>query len=248
MENRGVRAPKIALFRARADAARSAARLRRLGFAVACLPVIEIAPLSFTPKRTRYDAVVATSANAFLGEPPVVASSPLYVVGARTARAAEARGWRMAAPPAADAERLVETLKRRIAPGANLLYLAGRDRKPSLEAALDGFCALEVVEAYAAEARKAWRPVEARALASSVVALHYSRRSAALAAQLAESAGAAAHFASMRHVCLSNDVAEPLRAIGAAQVLVADQPKESALFATLSEASSIFPSDRASRI
>jgi len=52
----------------------------------------------------------------------------------------------------------------------------------------------------------------------------------------------------MRHVCLSNDAGEPLRAIGAAQVLVADQPEESALFALLSDASSIFPSGRASRI
>ncbi len=248
MENRGAAAPKIALFRARDDAARSAARLRRLGFAVACLPVVEIAPLSFAPRKRRYDAVVATSALAFLGEPPIETFSPLYVVGARTARAAEARGWRIAAPSAPDAERLIEMLKRRIGPGASVLYLAGRDRKPALEAALDQICALEVAEAYAAEARKAWLPAEVRALASCAAALHYSRRSAALAARLADSAGAAARFAGMRHVCLSNDVAEPLRAIGATQVLVADQPEETALFAALSEASSVFPSDRASRI
>jgi uroporphyrinogen-III synthase len=248
MEKRTLAAAKIALFRAREDAARSAARLRRLGFAVACLPVIEIAPLSFAARRGRYDAVVATSAKAFLCEPPIEASAPLYVVGARTARAAEARGWRIAAPPAPDAERLVETLKRETMSGATVLYLAGRDRKPALETALEGFCALEVVEAYAAEARVAWRPAEVRALASCAVALHYSRRSAALAAGLAERAGAAAHFAGMRHVCVSNDAAEPLRAIGAAQVLVADQPEESALFALLSDASSIFPSGRASRI
>ena len=243
-----VTAAKIALFRAREDAARSAEGLRRLGFAVACLPVIEIAPLSFAVTRGRYDAVVATSAKAFLRELSIEPSAPLYVVGARTARAAKTRGWRIAAPPAPDAERLAETLKRETLPGASVLYLAGRDRNPALETALDGFCALEVVEAYAAEAREAWRPAEARALVSCASALHYSRRSAALAARLAERAGAAAHFASMRHVCLSNDVAEPLRAIGAVQVLVADQPEEAALFAILSEPSSIFPSDRASRI
>ncbi len=248
MKNRGVTAAKIALFRARDDAVRSAGRLRRIGFAVACLPVIEIAPLSFTSARRRYDAVVATSAKAFLGEPPIQASSPLYVVGVRTARAAEARGWRIAAPPAPDAERLIETLKRENKPGANVLYLAGRDHKPALEAALYEFCALEVVAAYAAEARAAWRPAEVRTLASCAGALHYSRRSAALAARLAERAGAAAHFANMRHVCLSNDVAEPLRAIGAERVLVAERPEEEALFAALREASSMFLSERASRI
>ena len=111
------------------------------------------------------------------------AASPLYVVGARTARAAEARGWRLAAPPAPDAARLAETLRRELPPGASVLYLAGRDRKPALEAALGGFCALEVAEAYVAEARASWRPPEIRALASCAAALHYSRRSAVLAAQ-----------------------------------------------------------------
>src|ERR1700690_2957050 len=94
---------RIELFRAREDAAGSAARLRRLGVAVANLPVIEIAPLPFAPAKTRYDAVIATSAKAFLSNAPVERASPLFVVGARTARAAESHGWRLAAPPAPDA-------------------------------------------------------------------------------------------------------------------------------------------------
>ena len=148
---------RIALFRAREDAAGSAARLRRLGFAVANLPVIEIAPLPFAPAKTRYDAVIATSAKAFLSDAPVERASPLFVVGARTARAAESHGWRLAAPPAPDAARLIEALERLMAPGASLLYLAGRDRKGGLEAALGATRALEIVEVYAAEAREAWR-------------------------------------------------------------------------------------------
>ena len=157
---------RVALFRAREDAARAAARLRRLGFAVANLPVIEIAPRPFAPSRTRYDAVVATSAKAFLSDAPVEKASPLFVVGARTARAAESRGWRLAAPPAPDAARLIEALKRLTAPGASVLYLAGRDRKGALEAALGATRALEIVEAYAAEAREAWSRAEVRALAA----------------------------------------------------------------------------------
>ncbi len=247
MDKSGV-AEGVALFRARDDAARSAARLGRLGWSVACLPVTEIAPLPIAPASARYDAVVATSARAFLVDPPIEASSPLYVVGARAARAAEARGWRIAAPPEPDAERLIERLRRDIRAGAKALYLAGRDRKPALEAALGAFCALEVVEAYAAEARAEWRPAEARALAACAVGLHYSRRSAALAARLAGRAGAAVHFAGMRHVCLSDDVAEPLRAIGAARIFIAERPDEAALFATLSGAQPVFHSHGASRI
>ena len=232
MEKQGA-AVRVALFRARDDAGRSGARLRRLGFAVASLPVIEIAPLPVKTTSERYDAVLASSAKAFIGESPAEAAAPLYAVGARTARAAEARGWRLAAPPAPDAARLVETLRRELPSAAKVLYLAGRDRNPTLEAALSQFCALEVVEAYAAEARASWRPAEIRALAACMAALHYSRRSVALAAGLAEKSGLAQHFLALRHVCLSDDVAEPLRAIHAPCVVVAGRPEEDALFAAL---------------
>lgn len=239
---------RIALFRAREDAASSAARLRRLGFAVANLPVIEIAPRPFRPAKTRYDAVIATSAKAFLSDAPVERASPLFVVGAGAARAAESRGWRLAAPPAPDAARLIEALELLTAPGASLLYLAGRDRKGALEAALGATRALEIVEAYAAVARETWSPPEAHALAASTAALHYSARSAALAARLAEAAALSGHFAAMAHICLSEDVAAPLRAIGVAQLSVADAPDEAALLATLRHAARVFPSDRRSRI
>jgi uroporphyrinogen-III synthase len=248
MESKPGSGARIALFRARDDAAESAARLRALQYSVACLPVIEIAPIPFAPSKTRYDAVVATSAKAFLADAPVDRASPLYVVGAQTARAAEARGWRLAAPPAPEAPQLIEALQSRLAPGASVLYLAGRDRKEALETTLAGSCALEVVETYRAEARQAWRPDEIEALASSIAALHYSRRSASLAARLAESAGVAAYFLSLRHLCLSQDAAGPLVAIEAAHVFVADKPDEESLFAALGHAMRVFPSDGRSRI
>ena len=145
--------PKVALFRAREDAARSAEALAAIGFDAVVLPVIETRALAFTPSRSRYDAVLATSAKAFLADAPVDRSAPLYGVGERTAQAAIAAGWRLAAPPAPDADSLAALIRARVAPGATLLYLAGRDRKPGLEQALAGAYALEVVEAYAAEAR-----------------------------------------------------------------------------------------------
>ena len=247
MQMRGPPA-RVALFRARDDAALSRARLTKLGFKVASLPVISIAAAPAETARKRYDAVVATSARAFIGGATHETASPLYVVGARTARAAEARGWRLAAPPAPDAARLAETLRRELPPGASVLYLAGRDRKPTLELALGGYCALEVAEAYVAEARAAWSLPEIRALASCAAALHYSRRSAVLAARLAETAGVMNGFLALRHYCLSDDVAEPLRAIGAPCIVVAERPNEAALFAALGNASAVFPSDGASRI
>ena len=179
---------RVALFRARKDADASAARLRRRAFpSLACRRLRLRQPVQ--PRRSRYGAVVATSDKAFLADGACDTSSPLYVVGARTGRAAEARGWRLASPPAPDADELIKTLAGALKSEASVLYLAGRDRKEAIEAALAGSFALEVAEAYVAEARAAWRPAEARALAFCAAALHYSRRSAGLAAGLAKAAG-----------------------------------------------------------
>ncbi len=227
--------PILALFRAREDGARSAARLEELGFAVARLPVIAVAAVDAAPKRRRYDAVLATSEKAFLADVAVDRASPLFVVGGRTWKAAEARGWRLGAPPCASSARLVALVRQAVPEGAALLYLAGRDRKPSIETALAGRNDLDVLEVYAAQARSNWRPAEVRSLMSCRAALHYSRRSASLAADLADRAGCGAWFRAMSHVCLSEDVATPLRAIGASDVLIAGAPEEEALFATVEE-------------
>jgi uroporphyrinogen-III synthase len=239
---------RVALFRAREDASASAARLRRLGFSVACAPAIEIKAQAVRPRRSGYDAVVATSVKAFLGDGLGDTSLPLYVVGARTGRAAKARGWRLAAPPAPDAAKLVETLNGALTPGAGVLYLAGRDRKGTVAAALESRFAVEIVEAYAAEARETWSTGEVRALAPCVAALHYSRRSAGLALALAIGSGGKARFLSFKHVCLSRDVAEPLEAAGASQIAIAETPDEAGLFRALRRTVGGFPSLGASRI
>ncbi len=240
--------PRIALFRERGDAKASAARLRQCGFSVVGLPVIEIRTRPIRPQRARYDAVVATSDKAFHADGPSDTSSPLYVVGARTAHAAEVRGWRLASPPARDAEELIATLFGALGREGSVLYLAGRDRKAVVEAALTGAFEVEIVEAYVAEAREAWRPAEAQALASCVAALHYSRRSAHLAARLAQAAAVEACFLRLKHVCLSGDVAEPLQALGASRIAIAETPDEAGLFRTLRQALGGFPSLGTSRI
>jgi uroporphyrinogen-III synthase len=245
---RGEARSQVALFRERNDANASAARLRRLGFAVACLPVIEIRTRPVKPQRSRYDATVATSDKAFMNDGPLDKSLPLYVVGARTGRVAQARGWRLASPPAPDADRLVKILTGALKPQASVLYLAGRDRKEVVETALRETFALEVVEAYAAEAREAWRPSEARTLESCVAALHYSRRSAELAAAFAKTAGVMARFLDLNHVCISRDVAEPLQALGVSRVAIGETPDEAGLFRRLQQEPGGFPSLGSSRI
>jgi uroporphyrinogen-III synthase len=236
------------VFRERNDANATAARLRKLGFSVACLPVIEIRTSPVRPRRSQYDAVIASSDKAFLSDPRLDKPSPLYVVGARTGHAAEARGWRLASPAARDAKELVRTLAAALNPEAHVLYLAGRDRKEVIEAALSDAFDVEIVEAYAAEAREAWRPSEAQSLESCVAALHYSRRSAELAAALAKAAGVKACFLELNHVCISRDVAEPLQALGAGRIAIAETPDEAGLFRRLRQELGGFPSLGSSRI
>ena len=112
----------------------------------------------------------------------------------------EARGWRLASPPAREADELITMLTGVLKPGTSVLYLAGRDRKEVIEAALAEKFELEVAETYAAEAREAWRRRKRGIYRICVAALHYSRRSAGLAAALAKTAGVEACFLKLKHV------------------------------------------------
>ena len=157
---------RIALMRAEDDSEATAAELAARGFEAVIAPAIEIRALPAAPPEGRFDALVATSPRAIhaLGEADRarLATIPLHVVGARAARAARDAGLALAGEPAADAAALAERLARTLPPGARLLYLAGRDRKPTLEAALAAAgLAVEAVELYAAEAREAWSAREA---------------------------------------------------------------------------------------
>ena len=232
---------RIALMRPQNEAEATAAELAARGFEAVIAPAIEIRALPAAPPEGRFEALVATSPRAFLAlgdaDRARLARIPLYVVGARAARAARDAGLAPAGEPAVDAAALAERLARTLPSAARLLYLAGRDRKPTLEAALAAAgLAVQAVELYAAEAREAWRADEARAVAACDGALHYSRRTAALAVALAARAGFAERFRAIDHFCLSADVAEPLVAGGAARIVCADAPDEARLIAALERA------------
>ena len=128
---------RIALMRAKDDAEATAAELAARGCEGVIAPAIEIRALPAALPQGRFDALVATSPRAIhaLGEADRarLAAIPLYVVGARAARAARDTGLALAGDPTDDAAALAERLARKLPRGARLLYLAGRDRKPTLE-------------------------------------------------------------------------------------------------------------------
>ncbi len=221
------------------EAAATAERLARLGHQAIVAPLLSIVPTGARLPQGAFAAIAATSANAFasLAEGPSAGleNLPVFVAGARTAEAAHARGFRNVERPHADARRLLAALVAGLPAQAQVLYLAGRDRKATLERGLaERGMAITVVETYAAQAVAALPPLVRDALQSRTLdaALHYSPRSAAIFCRLCEQADLAA--AALAHHCISVEAAEPLAELGASRILIAEQPDETALLATLS--------------
>ena len=89
--------------------------------------------------------------------------------------------------------------------------------------------------AYRAEALERLPPAVGRDLAEHRLeaALHYSRRSAAVALALADGSEHGGAFRRLRHYCLSPDVAAPLEAAGVPVHFVAARPREADLLDAL---------------
>lgn len=227
--------------RAKADAECTAATLKALGHNAVLAPVMRIAPRQAPFPTGRFAAVLATSAHAFVGGKEAFEALhrlPLFAVGAATAEAGRRAGFEDVRVGLGDASALAALVTLTLPRPAQLMVLAGRDRKPMLEDGLNraGYGSI-IVEAYAAEAEEGWPATAIEILSDGDVAaaLHFSRRSAGLAFGLAKAHGLALRFLALSHLCLSEDVAVPLREAGAERVLVAAEPCEAALLKRLAD-------------
>ena len=230
---------RVALTRPIAVARRSAEALRARGFEPVFAPATKVLATGAEPPDESFDVLLATSANAFAFLSATTRARlrrlRLYAVGERTAAAARAAGLGAAEAVGADASMLATSLAAELPPASRLLYLAARDRKNDLETTLRAAGHRVVaVEIYVAQARRAWSVAEAEAFAACGAALHYSRRSAELAAGLAERAGLGDRLRAILHVCISTDAAEPLRSFGARRIVIATGAEESSLLDALS--------------
>ena len=227
---------RVLVTRAEDGAERTAAALARLGHEAVLAPVTLIRRTGAALPAGQFDAVLATSHHAFGAGDGVDRRYPVFAVGSRTAGAARAAGFRDTRVGTGDASGLADLLRLTLPRPARLLYLAGRDRKASLEEALAaaGY-GVATVEAYVAEPVEAWPEPALAALRSGAVdaALHYSRRSVELALVLAARHGLEDRVLQLRHFCLSADAAEPLLGRGAVSAAVAERPDQQALLALL---------------
>jgi uroporphyrinogen-III synthase len=229
---------RILVTRAREDAARTVAQLAALGHEVLEAPVLEIVPTGANAPAGSFDAVAISSAHALGVLDPAALrglfAAKLFAVGARTAEIAAQIGFAGPIVTAEDAAALARSIMN--AAPRNLLYLAGRARKATLEQALAAAgISLHIWETYDACAARTLPAGVSEALRQGQIdaVLHYSRRSAEILVALMLAAGLQDALTEVHHHCLSADIAEVFAPLGAKKVHFAAMPTERALFATL---------------
>jgi uroporphyrinogen-III synthase len=214
----------------------TAERLRALGHEPVVAPLLSIEPTRERPPAGHYDALIVTSANAAPALASFEKAARVFAVGERTADEVRGAGFRDVLAAEGDALSLAALVARSLPAGARLLHLAGRDHKPEPRASLlaAGY-QLDTSLAYEARAARELPAIMGEALRSGGIdaALHYSRRSAEAALSLSIHEGLTEPFVGLRHVCLSEDIAAPLRERGATRLIVAGAPDEASLLAAL---------------
>jgi uroporphyrinogen-III synthase len=224
---------RIAIIRPLADGERTASGLRARGHQVLVAPLMKVEPVA-ADLAGGWAGVIITSANALgaLAAHPALSKLPAFAVGHRSADAARQAGFTDVSSAGGDVRDLVRLIAERHADASGpLLYLAGEDRAADLIGELSA-CGI------AAEMRTVYRAVTAPFPPQLVAALtageidavlHFSKRSAENYLTSAGPAGIAEQALTVRHLCLSPQIAEPLIKAGAAHVAVATRPDEAAL-------------------
>ncbi|MGL5363163.1 MAG: uroporphyrinogen-III synthase, partial [Bosea sp. (in: a-proteobacteria)] len=190
-----------------------------------------------------FSALVVTSGNAVPHLAKAVGAAglalPVLAVGDRTAALAHEAGFANTRSAGGNRRDLIELIAQALPKGAHVLLATGENRHADLPDWLReaGFAVSEWA-AYRADAApelpkaareglslQVGRPVEA--------VLHYSPRGAETFLRLSDAAGLTEAAREVAHVCLSPEVARPLKLAGAKSVHVAAQPDEASLFSAL---------------
>jgi uroporphyrinogen-III synthase len=230
---------RVAVTRPQVDGERTAKALRARGHDVLLAPLMRVAPIA-ADLGGMWGGIVITSANA----PGALADNParagllhlkVFAVGDRSADAARVAGFTQVESAGGDVHELVQRIAAQNRADAPLLYVAGEDRAADLVGALAG-------HGIAAEMRVVYRAVTAPFPPALIAALrgnaldavlHYSKRSAENYVAGARAAGVETEALDLPHICLSAQVAAPLRTAGAARIAVATHPDEASLIELL---------------
>lgn len=233
---------RLLLTRSLDDAHRTGALLEAAGHSVLYSPVIAFHAVDHDWPAGTVDAIAATSGQAFWalndsGSPPpeVRRVLPVYVVGERSAELARQCGFTGAFSVQRDAASLATAIADSHPSLRRVVYAAGRDRKSTLELGLAALgIRVETIVVYEARDTGGLSPAAIEALGTSRIdgVLHFSQRSALLFKNYVEKAGLDAKPAI--HFCLSEDVARVFYDASCDKIVVAREPTEASLIATLS--------------
>lgn len=230
---------RLLVTRPEPDASETAERLRGLGHTVVIQPMMRIA---FSPEPARLPAPAAilfTSRNAVRAVEHWSAAGawrrlPAYAVGKATAALARDIGFTDVRVGSGDAAALTDLVRADFDKAGAILYPAARDRSADVAGMLAGFNVL-TVEAYRGVAATRIDDAIAAAIRSATIdgVLFFSRRTAAIFADLVSAAGVALNLRRVTFFTLSAAVAEPLARLQPAEIVIAARPDDDSLVALI---------------
>lgn len=219
--------PRILITRPEPGAARTAERLRQVGFEPVMLPLTRIEHLAFELPDGTFDGLVVTSVQALNGgDFSRFVALPVIAVGAMSATAGRESGFSSIVTANGSVESVVECVLSNFNHGARLLYICGKVRRPELEAMLNnaGF-GVKAVETYSA------KPVEyaggalAEMLGSQPIDAVVLM--SAVAAELFGGLATMPQFQNALLVCFSQRIAAAAKVFGSRVAVTGESTEES---------------------
>ena len=202
------------------DASLLAQTLRGMGHEAMVAPLMDIVMRDFALQLEGVQGVLFTSANGVRAFAETCGAPPLdltaFTVGPASAQAARDAGWERVESADGDVAALADLVVRRCTPeGGSLVHISGKAAAGDLAGALGqlGFTVSRVV-AYEARVADALPDAVKTALEQGGLdgVLLFSPRSARVFADLAEKAGLSGKAAGLKAYCLSQAVADVLKA------------------------------------
>lgn len=222
---------RLLLTRPEPEASRSAEILRQRGYEVRTVPLMQIEQLEFDPMACLdADGFILTSQRAAFALPEGQEDKPVFATGARTAKAARARGYARIASAEGDWHDLAELIVQTTDQGQTLCHLCGQRQRGDIRAYL-GSHGIHYQQLIVYTAKDLHQPTsELRAWLNTGepgCVLFYSPATAAIWQNL--NLRAFEHHA----ICISVATAAELRADRWARIAVANSPNEEALWQCL---------------
>lgn len=234
---------RLLVTRPQPDADTQLETLKTLGHEGVASPLMEVEFLDFSPLPiSGAQALVATSRNALRGlaksdELEAALVKKIYAVGSATAALAREIGFSKIRQGLGTGRDLLPLIVAECTPGdGTLIHLAGTRLAFDLKKALEdkGF---EVEQPVLYQTRKAERFAQDAHSALSEDAIDgiilMSPMTARTFMELIDASDLTEKAAKLTYFCLSNNVLEPLKALGEAHILVASSPSEDDLLALI---------------